>query len=133
MGWCEMQFRWGNSMLLKWGREGLNSLYFSLCRWHFNSSGGMLDNLWVSKPVLRRFELGSSLMLNCEKIYSASRFLNCNIGGITSKYLYLPIETNPRKMSKLKPVIDSMFRRHASWKGKHLSFRGWITLVNSIE
>lgn len=102
------------------------------------------DNLWVMKTVLRCFELVSGLKvyfkksslvsLNVEESFvsAASMFLNCKRGRIPFKYLGLPVGANSRNSSTWQPVIDTMERMLASWKGKHMSLGGRITLINSV-
>lgn len=48
------------------------------------------------------------------------------------KYMGLPIGANPRSMSTWQPVLDSMGKELSSWKRRHLSLGGRITLINSI-
>lgn len=102
------------------------------------------DNLWVIKSVFRCFELVSGLKVNFNKtrlfginvdqsiLSSGAQFLNCKIGVLPFKYLGLPIGANTRSLVTWQPIIDSLARRLASWKGRHLSLGGRITLINLV-
>lgn len=65
-------------------------------------------------------------------ISSGAEFLICKIRVLPFKYLGLPIGANPRCVSTWQPIIDSLERRLAIWKGRHLSLGGRITLINSV-
>lgn len=101
-------------------------------------------NLWALKSILMCFELASGLKVNFHKSciiginveenfsVAASLFLNCKYGAVPFKYLGLPIGANPRLMSTWQSVLDSMGKRLSSWKRRHLSLGGRITLINSV-
>lgn len=96
------------------------------------------------KSVLRCFELASGLKVNFQKsslmevnvdeefLTLASMFLNCKSGSLPFKYLRMPVGANPKSVSTWLPVINTVERRLASWKGKYLSLGGRITLINSV-
>lgn len=58
--------------------------------------------------------------------------MNCKSGEIPFKYLGLPVGADPKSIATWRPVINTLERILASWKGKHLSFGGRITLINSV-
>lgn len=102
------------------------------------------ENLWSVKTILRSFELVSSLRVNFSKsnifglnlqdsfLSAASHFLSCCIGSFPFKFLGLPVGANPRRCSTWEPIVDSLKKRLAAWKGRYLSIGGRITLINSV-
>lgn len=94
------------------------------------------ENLWVMKAVLRCFEVVSGLKVNFKKTRLidinveddftrvAAEFLHCKSGEIPFKYLGLPVGANPRKVSTWEPIIVTLERKLALWKGRYLSFGG---------
>lgn len=96
------------------------------------------------KSVLRRFELVSGLRVNFKKTRvvginveegftrQAAVFLNCGEGKLSFRYLGLPVGADPKRISTREPIIESMQKKLAAWKGRHLSFGGRITLINSV-
>lgn len=102
------------------------------------------ENLWTMKALLRCFELVSGLKVNFHKsrviginleehfLNDAAVFLNCKQGSIPFKYLGIPIGANPRKENTWRPVIDLLNKRLSSWRKKHLSIGGRLTLINSV-
>lgn len=102
------------------------------------------ENIWAMKSIMRCFELIFGLKVNFQKsnlvgvnvdeglLALAATFLNCKRSGLSFKFLGLPVRANPRSLSTWEPVINTMQSRSASWKGRHLSLRGRITLINSV-
>jgi hypothetical protein len=62
----------------------------------------------------------------------ACNFLNCIRGGIPFKYLGLPMGANPRRMASWAPMVETIRRKLNSWGNKHISFGGWLVLINSV-
>jgi hypothetical protein len=79
-----------------------------------------VDNLWTLKAMLRGFELASGLRVNFWKsciigvnvsdnfMEVACNFLNCIRGGISFKYLGLPMGANPRRLSTWDPLVEKI-------------------------
>lgn len=96
------------------------------------------------KSVLRCFEVVSGLKVNFHKtgviginvenrfLDTSYLFLNCKCDSLPFKYLGLPIGANPKKMSMWQPIVDLLVKRLSSWKQRHLSFGGRITLIHSF-
>lgn len=102
------------------------------------------ENLWVMKSVLRCFKLVSGLKVNFKKtrviginvedsfVDLAADFFNCRSGALPFRYLGLPVGANLRSILTWKPIIVSMEKPLVRWKGRHLSFGGRVTLINSV-
>lgn len=102
------------------------------------------ENLWSVKTILRSFELASGLRVNFSKsnifgtnlqdnfLSAASHFLSCCTRRIPFKFLGLPVGANPRRCSTWEPIVDSLKKRLAVWKGRYLSIGGRIALINSV-
>lgn len=54
------------------------------------------------------------------------------MGGVSFKYLGIPVGGNHRTEGIWKPIIDIVRRRLTSWNNKHLSIGGLIILVKSV-
>lgn len=103
-----------------------------------------IQNLWTMKAVLRCFELASGLKVNFYKISivgvnvcprflaMAEKFLHCKIGILPFKYLGLPVGANPRRLATWVPLLGVMQARICSWRNRFVTFRGRITLLNSV-
>nr|KYP44925.1 LINE-1 reverse transcriptase isogeny [Cajanus cajan] len=103
-----------------------------------------MQNLWCLKAILRYFELISGMKINFHKscvvgihsganfINLATAFLHCKVGELPFKHLSLPLGANPRKLSTWKPMLDGLRKCLSSWKHKHLSIGGRVTLINSV-
>ncbi|GKV19680.1 hypothetical protein SLEP1_g29906 [Rubroshorea leprosula] len=61
----------------------------------------------------------------------ASR-LYCKGEDLPFKYLGIPIGGSHRRIAMWRPLVESVKRKLALWKGRHLSFGGRITLINSV-
>ncbi|GKV24214.1 hypothetical protein SLEP1_g33851 [Rubroshorea leprosula] len=102
------------------------------------------DNIGVIKCIMRTFELASGLKINYGKsqivgveaeegwIEKMAYKLCCKVGEFPMKYLGIPIGGNHRKLAMWQPLVDSFKRKLASWKGRHLSLAGRVTLINSV-
>ena len=102
------------------------------------------NNLWGLKSILRSFELVSGLKVNFIKskliginvantfLEQACTFLHCKSESIPFTFLGLPVGANPRRRETWNPVIHKVRSRLASWKGRHLSIGGRVTLINSV-
>ncbi|MCH79402.1 LINE-1 reverse transcriptase like [Trifolium medium] len=99
-----------------------------------------VENLWTLKAILRGFELASGLKVNFWKsclmginvsddfMEMASSFLNCIKSVVPFKYLGLPVGANPRRMSTWDPLVASLRKKLNSWRHRHISLGGRISL-----
>ncbi|GLU02749.1 hypothetical protein SLE2022_199870 [Rubroshorea leprosula] len=102
------------------------------------------DNIRVIKCIMRTFELASGLKINFRKSqligvgvdqrWSAKMAyqLCCKEGKLPFKYLGIPIGGNHRRKAMWQPMVESIRKKLASWKGRYLSMGGRITLINSV-
>ncbi|GKV29684.1 hypothetical protein SLEP1_g38589 [Rubroshorea leprosula] len=102
------------------------------------------DNIRVIKCIVRTFELVSGLKINFGKSqligvgvdqnWSAKMAyqLCCKEGKLPFKYLGIPIGGNHRRKAMWQPMVESVRKKLASWKGRYLSMGGRITLINSV-
>ncbi|GAU23824.1 hypothetical protein TSUD_27340 [Trifolium subterraneum] len=102
------------------------------------------ENLWTIKTVLRGFELVSGLKINFTKsklcglnvddrfLAAGASFLSFRSDAIPFKFLGIPVGANPRRRETWRPVVEAMSKRLSSWSGRHLSYGGRITLINSV-
>ncbi|GKV11959.1 hypothetical protein SLEP1_g23168 [Rubroshorea leprosula] len=102
------------------------------------------ENIQAIKCIMRIFELVSGLKINFgksqlmgigvgEEWRARMAFrLYCKEGGFPFKYLGIPIGGNHRRITMWQPMVESFKRKLESWKGRHLSFGGRITLINSV-
>ncbi|GKV27391.1 hypothetical protein SLEP1_g36564 [Rubroshorea leprosula] len=102
------------------------------------------ENIWAIKCIVRSFELVSGLKIN----YAKSQLMGVNLEegwkekmacrlyckgeDLPFKYLGIPIGGNHRKLAMWQPLVESVKRKLAPWKGRHVSFGGRITLINSV-
>ena len=102
-----------------------------------------VQNVKTIKSILRSFELVSGLKINFAKSSfgvvgkseqwqaEAARYLNCRILSFPFSYLGIPIGDNPRRSRLWDPIISKCERRLATWKHRHISFGGRVTLINA--
>ncbi|XP_058723174.1 uncharacterized protein LOC131594977 [Vicia villosa] len=93
---------------------------------------GSSSNLWCVKSILRGFEMMSGLKINFHKsklyginvgewlLNAASDFLSYNIDSLPFKFLRVKIGDSPRKILMRRELLDSLRKRLATWKGRHL-------------
>ncbi|WVZ64075.1 hypothetical protein U9M48_013645, partial [Paspalum notatum var. saurae] len=96
------------------------------------------------KLLLRAFEQISGLKINFHKsellcfgnaqdsLESYLELFGCKHGDFPIKYLSLPIHFKKLSNSDWKITEERVEKRLASWKGKHLSIGGRLTLSNSV-
>ena len=101
------------------------------------------QNVKIIKSILRSFELVSGLKINFAKSsvgaigkneqwqMEAARYLNCGVLSFPFAYLGIPIGDNPRCSALWDPIVRKFERKLASWKHRHISFGGRVTLINS--
>ncbi|XP_019435175.1 PREDICTED: uncharacterized protein LOC109341686 [Lupinus angustifolius] len=101
-------------------------------------------NFWTIKAILNCFELVSGLKVNFQKssmmgfsvsssiLEAAAAFIHCKVGSSPFNYLGITVGANPRRIATWKGVIDSVGKRLAGWKCRHISFGGRLVLINSI-
>lgn len=103
------------------------------------------DNLWLLKSTIWGFKLVLGLKVKFSKsniieinvsgnfINAAYSFLSCSIRSLPFKFLDILVRENPRRTSLWKPILlESTKRRLSSWRGKHISMGGRVTLINSV-
>ncbi|GKV51343.1 hypothetical protein SLEP1_g58010 [Rubroshorea leprosula] len=102
------------------------------------------NNIEVIKGIMRTFEMVSGLKID----FAKSQLMGVGIeeswrvemafrlcfkeGDFPFKYLGIPIGGNNRRVAMWQPMVDSFKRKLTSWKGRHLSMGGRITLINSV-
>ena len=103
-----------------------------------------MENVRAIKAILRAFELASGLKINFAKsscgafgvldqwTHDASNYLNCRLMSFPFTYLGIPIGANPRRCQTWDPIITKCERKLATWKQRHFSFGGRVTLINSV-
>ena len=103
-----------------------------------------MQNVKTIKSILRSFDLVSGLKINFAKSSfgvigksnqwrkEAAEYLNCRILSLPFKYLGIPIRDNPRCSVFWDPIIRKCEGKLATWKHRHISFGGRVTLINSI-
>ena len=103
-----------------------------------------MQNVKTIKSILRSFELASGLKINFAKSSfgaigksdqwrkEAAEYLNCRILPLPFMYLGIPIGDNPRRSEFWDPILRKCERKLATWKHRHISFGGRVTLINSI-
>jgi hypothetical protein len=103
-----------------------------------------LDKAQNMKLLLCAFEQVSGLKINFHKseLYcfgEAQEATNqyaemfcCRIGDFPLTYLGIPIDYRKLSNTDRKRVEERFEKRLNSWKGKHLSIRGKLTLINSV-
>ncbi|GKU90554.1 hypothetical protein SLEP1_g4537 [Rubroshorea leprosula] len=58
--------------------------------------------------------------------------LYCKRKDLPFKYLGIPIGGNHRRIAMWQPLMESVKKKLAPWKGRYLSFGGRITIINSV-
>lgn len=58
--------------------------------------------------------------------------LGCRMGSLPIKYLGLPLGRRVVCCAEWNPVVDAFRARLSTWKAKHLSMGGHLTLVKSV-
>jgi len=59
--------------------------------------------------------------------------LNCKVGAIPFVYLGMLIGGNARRISFWTALINRIRTRLSGWKSKHLSLRGHLVLLKSVQ
>ena len=102
-----------------------------------------MQNVKTIKSILRSFEIVSGLKINFAKSsfgairmteqwqLEAARYPNCRILSLPFSYLGIPIGDNPRRSVLWDPIIRKYERKLATWKHRHISFGGRVTLINA--
>ncbi|GKV16926.1 hypothetical protein SLEP1_g27494 [Rubroshorea leprosula] len=102
------------------------------------------DNIGVIKSIMRTSELSSGLKINFGKSQpigigvednwrnKMAYKLCCKEREIPFKYLGILISRNHRRVAMWQPMVESFLKKLATWKGRHLSLGGRITLINSV-
>jgi mannosylglycoprotein endo-beta-mannosidase len=103
-----------------------------------------LDKARNMKLLLCAFEQLSGLKINFHKselfcfgevqesIDQYTELFGCNPGALPMKYLSIPIHYRTLSNANWKRVEEHFEKRLSSWKGKHLSTGGRLTLINSV-
>lgn len=102
-----------------------------------------LEFLQNVKKTFILFHLVSGLQVNFFKssimginvsdqwLDSTAENLLCTKGSLPFSYLGLPIGGSSYLLSSWDPIIWKMEKKLASWRGKMLSIRGYLTLIKS--
>ncbi|CAK8570156.1 unnamed protein product [Lathyrus sativus] len=102
------------------------------------------ENILAVKVMLRGFELVSGLKVNFSKskvigvnlddgfLEVASNFLSCATTSLPFNFLGIPIGANPRRKITWEPLVTKIRNKLSLWRGKHISFGGRLTLINSV-
>ncbi|GKV38639.1 hypothetical protein SLEP1_g46528 [Rubroshorea leprosula] len=102
------------------------------------------DNIWVIKCIMWTFELALGLKINFRKSQligvgvdqnwcaKMAFQLCCKEGKLPFRYLEIPIGGNHRRRAMWQPMVESVRKKLASWRGRYLSMGGHITLINSV-
>src|SRR5438128_8766106 len=103
-----------------------------------------LDKACNMKLLLCAFEQVSGLKINFYKsvmicfgyaqdsLETYMDLFDCKQGDLPIKYLGIPIHFNKLRNSDWKLIEERFEKRLSSWKGKHLSIGGRLTLINSV-
>ena len=130
-----------NSLLVGKNRIPVNILQYADDIIFFGEA--TMQNVRTIKSMLRSFELASGLKINFAKssfgvigkpdqwLKEAADYLNCRILSLPFLYLGISIGDNPRHSEFWDPIIRKCERKLASWKHRHISFKGRVTLINS--
>ncbi|GMP84262.1 hypothetical protein CsSME_00037854 [Camellia sinensis var. sinensis] len=96
------------------------------------------------KRLLRCFEVISGLKINYNKsmvigvgveedlLNDFADALNCSKHALPFMFLGMPFGASPRLKSTWDPIVKKFKLRLATWKRKHLSFGGRLTLIKSM-
>jgi len=103
-----------------------------------------LDKARNMKLLLCAFEQVSGLKINFHKselicfgdahdsLEAYMDLFACKQGTLSIKYLGIPIHYKKLRNSDWKSIEERFEKRLSSWKGKHLSIGGRLTLINSV-
>jgi hypothetical protein len=103
-----------------------------------------LDKARNLKLLLFAFELASGLKINfhkselfCfgdahEQVELYTELFGCKAGNFPINYLGIPIHFKKLRNRDWARVGERFEKRLSSWKGKHLSIGGRLTLINSV-
>jgi hypothetical protein len=103
-----------------------------------------LDKAQNMKLLLCAFEEASGLKINFHKselfcfgqaqedVEHYTALFGCQEGSLPLKYLGIPIHFKRLNNVDWKRVEERFEKRLSSWKGKHLSAEGRLTLINSV-
>ena len=96
------------------------------------------------KLLLCAFEQVSGLKINFHKselfcfgeargsLHTYMELFGCKQGDFPMKYLGIPIQYKKLRNSDWRVIEEHVEKRLSSWKGKHLSIGGRLTLINSV-
>src|SRR4051812_1069778 len=95
------------------------------------------------KIVLNCFEQVSGMRINYgkselipinmseEEILPFSDSMDCCKGSFPIKYLGIPLHHEKLSREDIQPLIDKIIKRIASWRGKLLTYRGRLILIQA--
>ena len=130
------------SFLVGKNRESINILQYANDTIFFGEA--TMKNVKTIKSIMRSFELGSGLKINFAKssfgaigksiqwVKEAADYLHCSILSLPFLYLGIPIGANLRRSVFWDLIIRKCERRLATWKHRHISFGGRVTLINAV-
>ena len=93
--------------------------------------------------VLSGFEMISGMRINYSKselipvnidateVGEFLDILECTKGSFPIKYLGIPLHYDKLRREDVQPLIDKIMKRIAGWKGKLLSYKGRIILIQA--
>lgn len=95
------------------------------------------------KQVLTCFEQVSGMRINYhkselvpvglseEEALNFSEVFHCPIGSFPIKYLGIPLHYDKLRREDIQPLIDKILKRIAGWRGKLLSYKGRLVLIQA--
>jgi len=101
-------------------------------------------SLLHAKRILRWFEIisrlkvnfykSSLIRINLDNDYTSSlaKSVFCRSDTFPVRYLGLPLEANPSRLSTWKPVLSTIRAKLSTWKGNFLSMAGRLCLIKSV-
>ena len=60
-----------------------------------------------------------------------ANILQCRVGSLPMKYLWMPLGTSFKIASIWNPILEKMEKKLSGWKRLYLSKGGWLMLLKS--
>ncbi|GKU94169.1 hypothetical protein SLEP1_g7697 [Rubroshorea leprosula] len=86
----------------------------------------------IEKKMYKGVKVGNGDLMVSHLQFADDTMLHCKGKDLPVKYLGIPIGGSHRRIAMWKPLVESVKKKLAPWKGHHLSFGGRITLINSM-
>jgi hypothetical protein len=61
------------------------------------------------------------------KLYDINLDEHCGVDSIPFRFLGIQLGANPRSKATWHPIVESLWKRLNSWKGRNLSIGGRVT------